>query len=93
MKTIGQLERNTLVAGFDELFKSVELKLPCVIAVRNFDVHRVVKQLALAMGIKYKFWMHRDGDSPVTRYYTILHSAPISGTDIARLIYEFEHRE
>lgn len=88
-KPSSRLERHSLVAGFEDLFKSVELQLPCVVAVRNFDVHRVIKQFAIAIGIKYKFWM--SGDDNRT-YYTVLFDGQISGTEITRLIDEFESR-
>jgi hypothetical protein len=73
-----KLDRRSLVAGLDELFKSVELQLPCVIAVRNFDVYRVIKQLAISLGISYKFWMKHQEDKS---YYAILYSIPISGAE------------
>ena len=69
------------------MFKSVELKLPCVIAVRNFDVHRVIKQLALALDINYKFWLSGENNDT---YYTVLFRDSITGTEITRLIDEFE---
>ena len=88
--------KSPMVDGFDDLFRSVELyhtvqmfrlKLPCILSVRNFDVFRVVKQLAIALDIKAKFWGHLEEG-----YYAVLHDAPISGVEIARLIYDFEHR-
>jgi hypothetical protein len=83
-----KLDRRSLVAGLDGLFKSVELQLPCVIAVRNFDVYRVIKQLAISLGVSYKFWMKRHEEDK--SYYAILHSMPISGIEIERLVDGFE---
>ncbi|MFA5767676.1 MAG: hypothetical protein WC919_07205 [Candidatus Paceibacterota bacterium] len=85
-----KLQRHSLVAGFEDLFKSVELKLPCVIAVRNFDVYRVIKQLAIAIDIRYKFWMSGENNDA---YYAVLFNTPISGADITRLIDEFESKQ
>jgi len=85
-----RLNRRSLVAGLDELFKSVELQLPCVIAVRNFDVYRVIKQLAISLGISYKFWMKRQEEDK--SYYAVLHIMPISGAEIERLVDEFEQK-
>ena len=86
---VPQLIRHSLVAGFEDLFDpdKLALNLPCVLSVRNFDVFRVVKQLAIALDIKAKFWGHIEEG-----YYAVLHDAPISGVEIARLIYDFEHR-
>lgn len=86
---VTKLQRHSLVAGFENLFKSVELTLPCVIAVRNFDVYRVIKQLAITLDIRYKFWMSGENNDT---YYAILFNAPISGADITRLIDEFESK-
>jgi len=87
---------STLADGFDELFKPLdtvarpvrvgprfELRLPCVISVRNFEVHRVVKRLAQALEIKVKFWQGLGG------YYSILYEGRIDGPQIGRLIDEF----
>jgi hypothetical protein len=80
-------DRHTLVSGLDELFKSVELKLPCVVSVRNFDVHRVVKRLAQALGVQIKFWQTLDG------YYSVLYWGRITGTEITRLVEEFNRSD
>ena len=91
---LGRLERHTLVAGFDGLFKSVELKLPCVISVRNFDVHRVIKQLALTIDCRYKWWqedLNPGTAAAKTCYYTILFRGQITGPEIRQLIWDFEH--
>ena len=88
--------RDTLVSGLDEFFKPLdtvarparvgprfELRLPCILSVRNFDVHRVIKRLAQALEIKAKFWQTPDG------YYTVLYDGRITGTEIGHLIDEF----
>ena len=81
------VKKSSMVDGFEDLFESTKLKLPCILSVRNFDVFRVVKQLAIALDIKAKFWGHLEEG-----YYAVLHDAPIDGVEIARLIYDFEHR-
>ncbi len=84
--------KNLMVGGFENLFKivgvtTVELKLPCVIEVRNFDVHRVLKQLATSLDIKAKWWQ----DTPeVEGYYTVLYDGRITGETIRILVEAYK---
>lgn len=93
-----RLEQHSLIDGLDSLFKSVELKLPCVISIRNFDVFRVVKQLANALDIRSKFWQEAEkpkesGALPAqVHYYAILFENRITGAEISRLVWDFEQR-
>ena len=87
--------RHSLVDGFEGLFKGADLELPCVISVRNFDVFRVIKQLANALSVRSKFWQESEQQGTTTtiqHYYAILFDSPITGKEIGRLIEEFERQ-
>ena len=86
--------RHTLIAGFEDLFKKTELKLPCVLSVRNFDVFRVVKQLAVALDVRSKFWQTEEQlrSTTITHYYAVLFDNPITGKEISKLVEDFERQ-
>jgi hypothetical protein len=86
-------KNKVMVDGFEGLLERVEkpnqaltlkLHLPCVLSVRNFDVFKVIKQLAISLEIRSKWWQVDD------KYYAILFESRITGQEISKLVHEFE---
>lgn len=95
--------KKPLVDGFEELFKNLdvvstskprrtELKLPCVIWVRDYEIFQVVKQIAVALDIRWKLWKKTIEDTMNVDYYCVLFDGPITGVEIAKLVGDFENR-
>ena len=86
--------KSSMVDGFDDLLfvkergDGFQLQLPCVLAVRNYDVFRVIKQLAVALDIRAKWWQVED--QGVFHYYTVLFKDRITGIEIISLVQGYE---
>ena len=89
------ITKSSLIDGLDDLvfvkehMPGFQLQLPCVLAVRNYDVFRVMKQLAVVLDIRAKWWQTQD--EGVFHYYVVLFKDRITGIEITKLVQDYEN--